>query len=44
MDTSLYPESGIEIARKRRELAPKPLEAFKAFSARTVFAATRKRP
>ncbi len=37
METSLYPESTAEIARKRRELAPKPLEAFKAFSA-SVFA------
>ncbi|HXE21900.1 MAG TPA: carboxymuconolactone decarboxylase family protein [Rhodoferax sp.] len=37
MDTSLYPASSAEIARKRRELAPKPLEAFKAFSA-SVFA------
>ena len=37
MDTSLYPASTAEIARKRRELAPKPLEAFKAFSA-SVFA------
>ncbi|MEO5607020.1 MAG: carboxymuconolactone decarboxylase family protein, partial [Polaromonas sp.] len=37
MDKSLYPESGADIARKRRELAPKPLEAFKAFSA-AVFA------
>lgn len=37
METSLYPESTAEIARKRRELAPKPLEAFRAFSA-SVFA------
>ena len=37
MDTSLYPPSTAEIARKRRELAPKPLEAFKAFST-SVFA------
>ncbi len=37
MDTPLYPASTGEIARKRRELAPKPLEAFKAFSA-AVFA------
>ena len=37
MDKSLYPESSADIARKRRELAPKPLEAFKAFSA-AVFA------
>ncbi len=33
MDTSLYPASSAEIARKRRELAPKQLEAFRAFSA-----------
>jgi AhpD family alkylhydroperoxidase len=37
MDPSLYPASSAEIARKRRELAPKQLEAFKAFSA-SVFA------
>ena len=37
MDTPLYPASTGEIARKRRELAPKPLDAFKAFSA-AVFA------
>lgn len=37
MDESLYPHAGPEIARKRRELAPQPLEAFKAFSA-SVFA------
>ncbi|MEO7400390.1 MAG: carboxymuconolactone decarboxylase family protein [Polaromonas sp.] len=33
MDESLYPRASADIARKRRELAPKPLEAFKAFSA-----------
>lgn len=33
MDTSLYPASTGEIARKRRELAPKPLDAFKAGTA-----------
>ena len=37
MDDPLYPNAGAEVARKRRELAPKPLEAFKAFSA-SVFA------
>lgn len=37
MDDPLYPHAGAEVARKRRELAPKPLEAFKAFSA-SVFA------
>ncbi|MBS0569827.1 MAG: carboxymuconolactone decarboxylase family protein [Proteobacteria bacterium] len=37
MDQSIYPQASVEIARKRRELAPKPLEAFKAFSA-AVFA------
>lgn len=37
MDTSMYPPSSAEIARKRRELAPEPLKAFKAFSA-AVFA------
>ena len=33
----LYPDTTVETQRKRRELAPKPLEAFKAFSA-SVFA------
>ena len=33
----LYPNTNAETQRKRRELAPKPLEAFKAFSA-SVFA------
>lgn len=37
MEQPLYPASSAEIARKRRELAPKPLEAFRAFSA-SVFA------
>ena len=37
MDETLYPHMGPEIARKRRELAPEPLNAFKAFSA-SVFA------
>jgi AhpD family alkylhydroperoxidase len=37
MDSSMYPQSTAELARKRRELAPKPLDAFKAFSA-AVFA------
>ena len=37
MDEPLYPHAGAEVARKRRELAPKPLDAFKAFSA-SVFA------
>ena len=37
MDESLYPHASADIARKRRELAPKPLEAFRAFSA-SVFA------
>ena len=29
----MYPQVDADIARKRRELAPKPLEAFRAFSA-----------
>jgi len=37
MDESLYPHANADIARKRRELAPEPLNAFKAFSA-AVFA------
>ena len=37
MDESLYPHPGPDSARKRRELAPEPLNAFKAFSA-AVFA------
>ena len=37
MDQTMYPASSADIARKRRELAPKQLEAFRAFSA-AVFA------
>jgi AhpD family alkylhydroperoxidase len=37
MDANMYPHSTAEIARKRSELAPEPLNAFKAFSA-AVFA------
>ncbi len=37
MDTPVYPHASAELARKRRELAPEPLRAFKAFSA-AVFA------
>ncbi|MCE5233830.1 MAG: carboxymuconolactone decarboxylase family protein [Mizugakiibacter sp.] len=37
MEHPVYPQSGPEIARKRRELAPQTLDAFKAFSAQ-VFA------
>ncbi len=37
MDNPIYPHSGALAERKRRELAPKPLEAFKAFGA-AVFA------
>jgi AhpD family alkylhydroperoxidase len=37
MDTTIYPPATAELARKRRELAPAPLDAFKAFSA-AVFA------
>ncbi len=32
MDNPMYPHSGALAERKRRELAPKPLDAFKAFS------------
>lgn len=32
MDKPLYPQWDIETARKRKELAPGPLAAFKAFS------------
>lgn len=35
--TPLYPDATAQMQRKRRELAPKPLEAFNAFSA-SVFA------
>jgi AhpD family alkylhydroperoxidase len=37
MEHPMYPESGAEIARKRHELAPGPLEAFQNFSS-AVFA------
>jgi len=37
MDNPIYPHSGALAERKRRELAPKALEAFHAFSA-AVFA------
>jgi len=37
MDDAMYPQSGALAERKRRELAPQPLEAFRAFSA-AVFA------
>ncbi|MBK5206326.1 MAG: carboxymuconolactone decarboxylase family protein [Polaromonas sp.] len=37
MDQPLYPPSSIDIARKRKDLTPDPLAAFKAFSA-SVFA------
>ena len=37
MDTSMYPKTTPDISRKRRELAPEPLKAFRAFSA-AVFA------
>lgn len=37
MSDSVYPQSSADIARKRRELAPEPLQAFRAFSA-AVFA------
>ncbi|WP_395118234.1 carboxymuconolactone decarboxylase family protein [Rhodanobacter sp. FW102-FHT14D06] len=37
MESPMYPPSTAELARKRRELAPAPLQAFKAFSA-AVFA------
>ncbi|GAA3992210.1 carboxymuconolactone decarboxylase family protein [Comamonas faecalis] len=37
MDHPMFPASSADIARKRRELAPKQLEAFRAFSA-AVFA------
>ena len=33
MDQTMYPASSADIARKRRELAPKQLEAFRQFSA-----------
>jgi AhpD family alkylhydroperoxidase len=37
MDQSMYPPPTSEIAHKRRELSPRQLDAFKAFSA-AVFA------
>jgi AhpD family alkylhydroperoxidase len=37
MDRPMYPPASAEIAHKRKELAPQPLEAFEAFS-RAVFA------
>lgn len=37
MDHPMYPESNADVARKRHELAPGPLEAFQNFS-RAVFA------
>lgn len=37
MDHPMYPESSIDIANKRKQLAPKQLEAFINFS-KTVFA------
>ncbi len=33
MEHSMYPSSTVELAHKRRDLAPEPLKAFKAFSA-----------
>lgn len=32
MENSMYPQPGPEIARRRRELAPEALTAFRAFS------------
>jgi AhpD family alkylhydroperoxidase len=37
MEHPMYPQANAELAKKRRELAPRPLEAFRAFSA-AVFA------
>lgn len=37
MENSVYPQPGPEIARRRRELAPEALAAFRAFSS-SVFA------
>ncbi|WP_276968056.1 carboxymuconolactone decarboxylase family protein [Metallibacterium scheffleri] len=37
MEHAIYPQASAELARKRRELAPATLDAFKAFSAQ-VFA------
>ena len=36
MDHPMYPESGVDIANKRKQLAPTQLEAFQNFS-RAVF-------
>ena len=33
MDHTMFPQTTADIARKRRELAPKQMEAFRAFSA-----------
>lgn len=37
MDPAMYPQASADLAKRRRELAPKQLDAFKAFSA-AVFA------
>ena len=37
MENSMYPQPGPELARRRRELAPEALTAFRAFSS-SVFA------
>lgn len=37
MQTNLYPQADAELSRMRRELAPEPLGAFRAFS-KQVFA------
>ncbi len=37
MESPIFPQTSAELSRKRRELAPKPLEAFRNFSA-AVFA------
>ena len=37
MENSMYPQPGAELARRRRELAPESLAAFRAFS-NSVFA------
>lgn len=37
MDNTLFPELSADLVRKRRELAPKQMEAFRAFSS-AVFA------
>ena len=38
MDSPMYPRASADLAKRRAELAPEPLAAFKAFS-RAVFAA-----